>query len=226
MADEKEEVVESPDIHFEPIVSLPPVEIKTLEEDEDVIFKMRSKLFRYDAAAEPPEWKERGVGDIKILHHTKKNTCRVLMRRDKTLKICCNHFVSSLMELKPNCGSDRAWVWSTPCDYADEEAKAELLAVRFANAENAQKFKEAFQKSQKIVSENNDEAASTEESDSKEKSDKEEKEKKDEETESVADKLAEMSVKEETNKDSSKSDEKSSEEKKETNQTNKEQAES
>jgi RanBP1 domain len=40
------------------------------------------------------------------------------------------------LELKPNCGSDRAWVWSTPADFADEEPKPELLAIRFANAES------------------------------------------------------------------------------------------
>ena len=40
------------------------------------------------------------------------------------------------MELKPNCGSDRAWVWTTQADYADEEVKEEVLAIRFANAES------------------------------------------------------------------------------------------
>ena len=39
------------------------------------------------------------------------------------------------MELKKNCESDRAWVWSTPADYADEESKQELLAIRFQNAD-------------------------------------------------------------------------------------------
>jgi hypothetical protein len=37
------------------------------------------------------------------------------------------------MELKPNCGSERAWVWSVSADYADGEAKPELLAARFAS---------------------------------------------------------------------------------------------
>jgi len=37
------------------------------------------------------------------------------------------------MTLKPNCGSDRAWVWSVNIDYADEEPKPELLAIKFAN---------------------------------------------------------------------------------------------
>ena len=64
-----------------------------------------------------------------------------MMRRDKTLKLCANHVVKSWMELKPNCGSDRAFVWSVHADYADEEPKAEVLAIKFANAENAAKFK-------------------------------------------------------------------------------------
>lgn len=40
------------------------------------------------------------------------------------------------MDLKPNSGSDRAWVWTTLADYADESPKAELLAIRFLNAES------------------------------------------------------------------------------------------
>ena len=48
--------------------------------------------------------------------------------------------VTPVMELKPNCGSDRAWVWNTTADFADEEAKPELLAIRFANAESKLSF--------------------------------------------------------------------------------------
>lgn len=39
------------------------------------------------------------------------------------------------MTLEPNCGSDRAWVW-TAADFADEAVKTETLAIRFANAES------------------------------------------------------------------------------------------
>ena len=56
-----------------------------------VVFR-RAKLFRYISNPEPPEWKERGTGEVKILQHKHNNTCRVLMRRDKTLKICANHY--------------------------------------------------------------------------------------------------------------------------------------
>lgn len=43
-----------------------------------------------------------------------------------------------MMELKPNAGSDRAWVWNTHADFADECPKPELLAIRFLNAESKQ----------------------------------------------------------------------------------------
>ncbi|GAB6030195.1 E3 SUMO-protein ligase RanBP2 [Chamberlinius hualienensis] len=149
MSDQKEvEQVEpsSPDVHFEPIIILPEVEVKSFEEDEDVLLQLRARLYRFCAATDdsPGEWKERGTGDVKILKHKDKETIRLLMRRDKTLKICANHYITPWMELKPNCGSDKAWVWSVSADYADEEPKEEMLAIKFGNAENARKFKEVF----------------------------------------------------------------------------------
>merc|ERR1712212_324135 len=132
------------DPHFEPIVCLPEQDVKTLEEDEEELFKMRAKLYRFASENDPPEWKERGTGDVKLLKHKEKGTIRLLMRRDRTLKICANHHILPMMELKPNAGSDRAWVWNTLADFADESPKPELLAIRFLNAENAQKFKVKF----------------------------------------------------------------------------------
>ena len=80
---------------------------------------MRAKLFRFDSTADPPEWKERGTGDVKLLQQKDKpDKIRILMRRDKTLKICANHFVQSWMLLKPMKGSDRAWMWLVQADYA------------------------------------------------------------------------------------------------------------
>ena len=40
------------------------------------------------------------------------------------------------LKLLPSTGSDCAWVWNPQADYADEEAKYEQLAIRFANAES------------------------------------------------------------------------------------------
>ncbi|TRY81113.1 hypothetical protein TCAL_16753 [Tigriopus californicus] len=63
---------EEHDPYYPPVITLPEVIINSGEEDEDELFRMRSKLFRYDSAADPPEWKERGTGDIKILQHKEK----------------------------------------------------------------------------------------------------------------------------------------------------------
>ncbi|KAI9353887.1 RanBP1 domain-containing protein, partial [Obelidium mucronatum] len=136
----------SPEVHFEPIVKLDEVEVKTFEEDEDVLFKMRAKLFRFDKPNN--EWKERGTGDVKLLQHKESKKIRVLMRRDKTLKICANHFITQDMKLSANVGSDRSWVYSAAADFAEGEARQELLAIRFGNSENADKFKAEFLKAQ------------------------------------------------------------------------------
>ncbi|KAK3863579.1 hypothetical protein Pcinc_000078 [Petrolisthes cinctipes] len=132
------------DPYFEPVVNLPEISVTTNEEEEEVMVKLRCKLFRYNASETPGEWKERGTGDVKILRNASKKTVRLLMRQDKTLKIRANHYITPFMELKPNCDSDRAWVWSVVADFADEEPKRECLAIKFANAENARVFKEAF----------------------------------------------------------------------------------
>ncbi|KAG5360398.1 Ran-specific GTPase-activating protein 1 [Yarrowia sp. B02] len=142
----EDEAPESPDVHFEPIVQLEKVEIKTEEEEEDVLYKTRAKLFRFDK--EEKEWKERGTGDAKFLQHKDSKKVRLLMRRDKTLKICANHIIAPEYELKPNVGSDRSWVYSVGADFADGEPTAELLAIRFANSDSANTFKEEFEKAQ------------------------------------------------------------------------------
>ena len=141
------------DPHFEPIVTLPEVVVPTMEEDEEEMIKLRAKLFRFDSSETPSEWKDRGIGEVKLLRHRIKNTVRVVMRRDKTLKICANHYVTPWMELAPNCGSDRAWVWSSKADYADETPRHELLAIRFANADFAQRWKEKFEEAKALVAE-------------------------------------------------------------------------
>jgi len=145
-------------------------ETKTMEEDEEAIFSMRAKLFRFDKEDADHPWKERGTGEVKLLKHKETAKIRVLMRRDQTLKICANHYVNPAIELKPNVGNDKSWVYSVHADYADEEPKAETLAIRFGSAENALKFKEAFEAAK--------EAMRTQENKEKESKDKESEDKK------------------------------------------------
>jgi len=141
----------SHDPYFPPIITLPEVVVDTGEKDEEELLNLRAKLYRYAHECDPPEWKDRGTGDAKILKHSDNQTARILMRRDKTLKICANHFIRPWMELKPNCGSEKAWVWKVQADYADQEPKSETLAIKFGNKENAQKWKSAFEKARQWV---------------------------------------------------------------------------
>ena len=49
----------------------------------------KTKLYRYDA--DSSEWKERGIGQAKLLQHKENKKIRMLMRQEKTLKIRANH---------------------------------------------------------------------------------------------------------------------------------------
>ncbi|KAF5393552.1 hypothetical protein D9757_000272 [Collybiopsis confluens] len=139
---------EEADVHFEPVIKLTEqVDTKTLEEDEAVLFKMRAKLFRFDA--DSSEWKERGTGDVRLLAHKETKKIRLVMRRDKTLKVCANHAITAEMRLQPNIGSDRSWVWKVAADYSESPPTSETLAIRFANADNASDFKKEFESAQK-----------------------------------------------------------------------------
>jgi hypothetical protein len=82
---------EEADVEFEPVIRLTEkVESKTNEESEEQVFKMRAKLFKFDRDSR--EWKERGTGDVRLLKHKENGKTRLVMRRDKTLKVCANHY--------------------------------------------------------------------------------------------------------------------------------------
>ena len=86
---------------------------------------------------------------MRLLKHKETGKVRLVMRRDKTLKVCANHFVAPEIKLQPNVGSDRSWVYNVTADVSDGEPTAETLAIRFANSENADLFKKEFETAQK-----------------------------------------------------------------------------
>jgi hypothetical protein len=53
----------------------------------------KCKLYRFEAAGN--EWKERGLGVVKLLQHKANKKIRLLMRQEKTLKIRANHIGES-----------------------------------------------------------------------------------------------------------------------------------
>ncbi|XP_067669536.1 RANBP2-like and GRIP domain-containing protein 8 isoform X2 [Haliotis asinina] len=148
---EDEDKVEEyePNVDFKPVIDLPDlVEMKTGEEDEEKLFGERARLFRFDA--DTNQWKERGIGEVKILYNKAAKRYRILMRREQVLKICANHNITKDMKLTPMTSSDRAWCWSA-MDFAEEEMKMEKLAIKFKTPELACQFKECFEKSQNML---------------------------------------------------------------------------
>jgi E3 SUMO-protein ligase RanBP2 len=126
-----------PDIPLKLIVQLSVVEVKTGEEDENILFCEHAKLYRFEA--ETNQMIERGVGEIKILQHKTTKICRILMRREQILKLCANHQITSQMELKPHLSSQNAYIWSA-MDFTDGEAKHETLCPRFKSDDVAKRF--------------------------------------------------------------------------------------
>ncbi len=124
------------------MVQLEEKETASGEESEEVKLEYKAKLYRYDFEKE--EWKERGVGQVKILEHKETKKTRVLMRRDKLHKVCANFLIMPGTTLQNHQGNDKTWVWSTP-DFADEEMKNELFCIRFGTTEKANEFKELFE---------------------------------------------------------------------------------
>jgi len=65
---------------------LPVVVTLTGEENEDCIYKARAKLYRF----RDEEWKERGLGALKLLRHKTTHKIRFLLRQEKILKVRAN----------------------------------------------------------------------------------------------------------------------------------------
>ncbi|XP_052390629.1 uncharacterized protein LOC127938208 isoform X2 [Carassius gibelio] len=138
---ESEEEGSDHEVHFEPIVSLPVVEVRSSQEDEKILFKERAKLYRWDHQLN--QWMERGVGDINILFHPVKKSYHLLMRCEQMLEVCANHIISPSIELKPMNTSANALVWKAN-NYSEGDGKVEQLAAKFNTPELAESFRRAF----------------------------------------------------------------------------------
>ncbi|CAF3893273.1 unnamed protein product [Rotaria sp. Silwood2] len=145
--DENHDEDNEPSMSYKPIVHLLPVEVKTGEEDENILFCERAKLYRFDSSTN--EMKERGIGEMKILQHKTTNLCRILMRREQIFKVCANHRITSQMELKEHHGKENAYIWSA-MDFSDGQSKHEILCIRFKTNDQAKRFFQQFNDAKQI----------------------------------------------------------------------------
>lgn len=61
----------------------------------------KCKLYRYENSSN--EWKERGLGVVKLLKHKANSKIRLLMRQEKTLKIRANHLGEQQRAARDEC---------------------------------------------------------------------------------------------------------------------------
>lgn len=144
----EEEVLEGD--WMRPQVDIKEVQVQTGEEDETCFWSHRAKLYRWAKASS--EWKERGIGEAKLLQHKGTNKIRFLLRQEKTLKIVANHYIvphKSFCHLTPNVGSDKIWVWSV-VDFSEDEGKLEQFALKFGQVAAATEFKNKFEEAAKL----------------------------------------------------------------------------
>lgn len=147
--DEEEDSGEDEDVEKEvtgnwKIVDLPELPKVTGEEEEDEVTKFRSKVYRFRKG----EWKERGVGDLRLMKHKATNYIRVLVRNEKIHKCVMNHYIMRkdiFCELVNLPTGKNTWTWAA-YDISDEEPASEKFAVRFTSKEEYDRFEEEFKK--------------------------------------------------------------------------------
>lgn len=151
--DDEDEYV--PTAEFTPLIALPDlVEVKTGEEEEIIKFEYRAKLLRF--VKESKEWKERGVGNMKVLvNKNDPNKVRLLMRREQVLKLCCNQLISKDTKFSKLPKLETALSWYGQ-DFSENELTTELLAVRFKTAETCNEFHNAILDAQKNMTDKGD----------------------------------------------------------------------
>jgi len=128
-------------------VNLPEIPVVTGEEDENALGKFRTKLYRWVNK----EWKERGVGELKLLENKATRKIRVLMRQEKTHKIVANHFITGekLCILSKMNTNDKAWIWNC-FDFSDDKPRMEKLCARFTSVPDWEKFQQEFERCKEV----------------------------------------------------------------------------
>ncbi len=128
-----------PTAEFQPVIPLPPlVEVKKGDENENTIAEYRAKLYRF--ITETKEWKERGVGNVKLLQSKEDDRkCRVVMWREKIGKLACNFSLFPNFNVTNYQNNPKVLCWKCQ-DHAEEPSSWETFTLRFGNEDNVSKF--------------------------------------------------------------------------------------
>jgi E3 SUMO-protein ligase RanBP2 len=88
---------------------------------------------------------------MKLLHHAKNGTYRLLMRREQVHNIVCNSPLMPEIQFTKHDSSEFAWTWASLNFVDSENPVVEKLTVKFKNAEISQEFKRKLDAAQKML---------------------------------------------------------------------------
>ncbi|TBU08152.1 Ran-specific GTPase-activating protein 1 [Hamiltosporidium magnivora] len=108
----------------------------------EILFRGNCKLFRMNES----KVVTRGVGKIYITKGESNGMVRIVMVRDKLMKLGCNHFIEPWSEILGHEIHENTWVWSTIGDTIDEISdKQQTYIVKFKEDKEAKGFKDSFE---------------------------------------------------------------------------------
>lgn len=126
-----QEKVPNEELAIEQTCDMTPIEIKTGEEDENILFEQRAKLYRF----RDKEYKERGLGLIKVLKHKETGKGRLIMRREAIGLVCLNCWDCSKVERVRDL--QIRWIG---IDASDGEPEATVFLAKFKTLQVADEF--------------------------------------------------------------------------------------
>lgn len=123
-------------------IDLPDQEIKSGEEETDEIYNVRAKLYRW----RDNQWKERGIGQAKILKHKQHGKYNFMLRQESTLKIMAFSYITgkNLCQLQKLETADKSLFW-TCIDMSEGAPKIEKFCIRVKTSEELEQFKKFFE---------------------------------------------------------------------------------
>lgn len=125
------------------IVDLPVVHLDNGEQNEEEVWKVRAKLYRW----REKQWKERGIGELRFLRNKTSGKMRCALRQEQTMKVRCNFFVygEGLCSLEKLKTAEKSWRW-TCADLSEDKVTLEQFCARFKTDEDFKRFEEEFTK--------------------------------------------------------------------------------
>lgn len=124
------------------LVDLPDQEVKSGEEETDEVFNVRAKLYRW----RDEQWKERGVGQAKILKHKQTHKYSFILRQDATMKLMAFFYIhgKGLCQLTKLQTADKSVFWSC-VDASEGKARIEKFCLRVKTSEELEQFQKFFE---------------------------------------------------------------------------------